>query len=144
MKRMIVFSSVFPCAICEHMCICTCVKNKHVTLEVWRGQKLLTCRRRDSHLSFRKRGVGGERLPGQVSITLAVYCSLTVNLTATDHSAESTSGSPRLFCLTGCTLLTLGPRKLLFHSLVQQIHTDALGRRAQREKGFPSTCPPTH
>lgn len=34
---------------------------------------------------------GDERLRGQVSITLAVFFSLTFNLMATDHSADSTS-----------------------------------------------------
>lgn len=78
---------------------------------------------------------------GQVSITLAVFCSLTVNLMVTDHSVKSTFASPWLFSLTNCSPLPQGPRKLLFRSLVQQIHTDARGRRTGKERGFLSTCP---
>lgn len=41
----------------------------------------------------------------------------------------------RLFSLTDCSPLPQGPRKLLFRSLVQQIHTDAQEREdAGRER----------
>lgn len=65
----------------------------------------------------------------------------TVSFMATDHSADARF-SLALAVLSHKLLPSRGPRKLLFRSLVQQIHTDARGRRRQRDKGFLSTCFP--
>lgn len=65
----------------------------------------------------------------------------TVNFMATDHSVD-TRFSLAFAVLSHKLPPSRGPRKLLFRSLVQQIHTDARGRRRQRDKGFLSTCFP--
>lgn len=77
----------------------------------------------------------GRRLQGQVSIILAVFCS--------HHQPRGNwpFGRPH-FSLARAVLHQIispsdeAPRKLLFRSLVQQIHTDARRRRTQGHKGF--------
>lgn len=78
---------------------------------------------------------------GVKSPSFAVSSVPTVNFMATDHSADPASASLWLVSLTNSPP-SRGPRKLLFRSLVQQIHTDARRRRRQRDKGFLSTCFP--
>lgn len=106
---------------------------------------------REGHLSSTEKGSGGVGVKGKrkegrgcgvKSPSLSLSSVLTVNLMETDHSADPTSALLRLFSLTDIPPLSQGPRKLLFRSLVQQIHTDARGRRMQRDKGFLSTCFP--
>lgn len=130
--------------------MCTCIDNRHLTLEDLGGARAFDMNERKGHLSSTEKGSGGVGVKGKrkegrgcgvKSPSLSLSSVLTVKLMATDHSADPTSALLRLFSFTDLPPFT-GPRKLLFRSLVQQIHTDARGRRTQRDKGFLSTCFP--
>lgn len=136
------------------MCTCTCKDNWAYDSggQPWGGgARASDMNEREGHLSSTEKGRGGDGVKGKRKEgrgcgvkppSLSLFSVSTVNLMATDHSADPTSALLQLLCLTDLSPLSQGPRKLLFRSLVQQIHTDARRRRMQRDKGFLSTCFP--
>lgn len=141
--------------VCDSIgCMCVCAHAKTMGIWLWRtavGGKSFWHEREGGHLSSSEKGRGGDGVKGKRKEgwgwgvkppSLLLFSAFTVNLMATDHSADPTSALLQLLCLTDLSPLSQGPRKLLFRSLVQQIHTDARRRRMQRDKGFLSTCFP--